>query len=45
MIYLVSDDKSQIWVLKATDMKERNDEANKKMKVFVIFFQILFLLF
>jgi hypothetical protein len=41
---LVVDDKGQTLVLKATDMKGKNDEANKKMNVF-FFFQILFLLF
>jgi 16S rRNA G527 N7-methylase RsmG len=42
MIYLVVDDKGQILVLKATEMKEENDEANEKMKAFFFFYQILF---
>jgi hypothetical protein len=45
MIYLVVDDKGQILVLKATGIKEGNDEAIEKMNVFVFFYQILFLLF
>jgi hypothetical protein len=45
MIYLVVDEKGQILILKATDMKEGNDEANEKMNVFVIFLRYCFYYF
>jgi hypothetical protein len=45
MIYLIVDEKGQILVLKATGIKEGNDEANEKMKVFVFFFRYCFYYF
>jgi hypothetical protein len=45
MIYLVVDEKGQILILKATNMKGKNDEATKKMKVFVFFLKYCFYYF